>query len=260
MRLAIAVVIVFCGFMASIVSAWCDVNVKDGIEHVRLGCLNSGCSAWCGTSFVPSALHVSKPWELSVDCGCKSSNCSCSVSCENDQGEVVTQTADSAGRTVVSNCVWNLNCALNGVDPLALRRDSATCNVLSYSEHNASKALPGWAVIVIAVVLIAVCISGIVCCCWWCSSRTPIDAAASDMPRFVPDTQPSGPVTGSPQQIPIHSAAADVSRSAGGYPQQAGCETYSPGATQHPPQQSSGAYPAVYASQPIGYPMSPPQT
>jgi hypothetical protein len=221
---------ILCALMAPTAFAWCDLGVDDGIESARLGCSDSSCSTWCDSIFFPAYLHVNKPWELSIDCECKSSTCSCRVECDNDQGVTVVDTVTGIGRAVVSNCQWNVDCRLQLGRQAS--RDRATCNVLSYSDHG-KYVFPTWAAIVIVVVILVAIIGGIVACCYCCCCRRPNSIAVVAVPQENPGTLVT--VVSSTNTTMMHSPSY-------AYPPQPG---YPPLAAYPPQPGTSGVYPPV---------------
>jgi hypothetical protein len=169
---------ILCALMAPAAFAWCDLGVDDGIESARLGCSDSSCSTWCDSIFDHSSLATKAGWGLSVDCECQSSNCSCRVECDNDQGVTVVDTVTGIGRAAVRNCSRRVDCRLQ------LGRqasgDRATCNVASYSNKDAL-VFPIWVGIVIVVIII-VCCTGCIACCYCCCCRRPNSVAAQEDP------------------------------------------------------------------------------
>jgi hypothetical protein len=265
---------IFClGVILSIVFAptvhatACDLGVSEGVQSARLGCSGTACTSWCGTSWSPAYFSVSKPWEVSVDCGCQTRTCQCRIECLDDNSFMQTRTVLSTSQAVISNCMYNVNCAM--IDGLQSRRDYAVCRVLSYAEHHdadRSSSTGSTIGIVIGVLVMVAIVGGIIFLAWWCCFRPPVSVAVVTQPHQQQQQQQvavvSSTTTTTSQPVMAYPPAHYPHPPQGvafGAPQPYHQQYPQPQPGMYPPQQQHeqlGAYPGQPQYSPVGgYPM-----
>jgi hypothetical protein len=250
-------------FMPTVRAAACDLGVSEGVQQAGLGCYGAACTSWCGTSWSPSnCSSVSRLW---VSCGCHTSSCKCVIECLDDNSVMQTRTV-STRQTVISNCMYNLRCAI--IDGLQSRRDYAACKVIPDAEHDdatGSSSTGSTIGIVIGVLVIVATVGGIIFLAWRCCFRPPVSVAVVTQPHQQQQqvaVVSSTTTTTSSQPVmayPLGHYPHPPQGVAFGTPQPYHQQYPQPQLGMYPPQQQHeqpGAYPGQPQYSPIGgYPM-----